>query len=719
MKKVLLTLSLMLVTAGVMAVPAKKGQWKTITLVDGTEVKALLKGDEFGHCWMGTDGQCYAKIKGTDTYQVIDAQVGMKKAQNRRAQANAKRAKRLPRVNTGRRAAAYTGVKRGIIILVNFADLSFDDAHTNALYQKIANGKDFHEGKFKGSMSEYFLAQSGGQFELDFDVVGPVTVSKQSSYYGENDEDDNDMYPGEMVVEAVNLVKDQVSDWSQYDWDHDGEVDQVYVIYAGQGEADGGGDDTIWPHAYWLSSASTYGDGTGAVEVARNLVVDTYACGPELDGSGQGQVAGIGTMCHEFSHCLGYPDFYDIDYSGGQGMCEWDLMDAGSYNGDSYQPAGYTGYERWVAGWSEPIVLEDDDVEVKNMASLQSGGDYYIIYNKGNRNEYFMLENRQQDGWDASLPGVGLLLLHVDYDQSVWDNNAPNDDPKHQRFTWVPANKKYSSYMYQGQKVFYAEANDVFPYGQNNSFNKNFDTKLAKLYNKNSNGTNYLDSSVEDIARNNDGTMSFNFVAKKFENTGDTPSVEGALFYESFDGCEGTGGNDDAWSGSVANGEFNPDNDGWVSEKAYGANQCAKFGTSSKNGSATTPAFAVNGTATLTFKAGAWNSTKDGTTLQLTVSNGTISPATVEMEYGSFTDFEATITATGDVKVTFAAKKGRFFLDEVMVMAPNATTAIRTVETANQKKTGIYTLDGRYVGTDYQLLNRGVYIVNGCKVLVK
>ena len=114
-------------------------------------------------------------------------------------------------------------------------------------------------------------------------------------------------------------------------------------------------------------------------------------------------------MCHEFSHCLGYPDFYDTGYSGGQGMCDWDLMDSGSYNGDGYQPAGYTSYERWFAGWETPITLEAEDVSVTNMKSLQSGGESYIIYNKKNREEYFLLENRQSDGWDESLYGAGLL----------------------------------------------------------------------------------------------------------------------------------------------------------------------------------------------------------------------------------------------------------------------------------------------------------------------
>ena len=192
--------------------------------------------------------------------------------------------------------------------------------------------------------------------------------------------------------------------------------------------------------------------------------------------------------------------------------------------------------------------------------------------------------------------------------------------------------------------------------------------------------------------------------------------MEGALFYESFDQCDGKGGNDDMWSGQIATGQFITDNEGWVAEKGFGADQCAKFGTSSVAGSATTPAFDMNGTGVLTFRAGAWNAKNDGTTLTLSVSEGTISPSSFEIAKGEFTDLESTITATGNVKVTFASEKGRFFLDEVLVKDPT-TTAIRTVKTADNKTTRIYTLDGRYVGSDFKQLQRGLYIVNGRKVV--
>lgn len=710
MRKFFFILSLLIVTLTVSAVPAKRGLWKTLTLSNGTEVRAQLVGDEHGHYWQAEDGIAYIQAVDADYYVPVEAQQVLAKAKARRAKVNAQRVQKREFGHP----THYEGQKKGIIILVNFKDKSFKSSNNNALYQKIANQENFNEGDFKGSMADYFKAQSRGKFELDFDVVGPVTVSENASYYGGNDSQGNDKYPSQMVCEAVTNAKDQVSNWKQYDWDNDGYVDQVYVVYAGQGEADGGAETTIWPHAYSLQDAKNYGDGTGPVTVGTNLKVDSYACGPELDGY-TGDVAGIGTMCHEFSHCLGYPDFYDIDYSGGQGMCDWDLMDGGSYNGGGYQPAGYTSYERWFAGWETPITLEDEDVEITNMKSLQNGGESYIIYNKANREEYFLLENRQKEGWDASLAGAGLVILHVDHNESVWESNQPNDDPSHQRMTWIPADKTYKYQVSQGNKYYYTRQSDAFPYGEINSFNKKFGT-LAKFYTKNTNGTYYMDGSVEDITQNNDRTISFKYLAKSAEDPGEV-----LPFYESFDKCNGTGANDGNWANTVANDpkKFVPDHEGWYAEASYGGSKCAKFGASKKSGVAMTPTIALTEQSTLTFKAAAWGN--DGTTLKLSAEGATVvfSPSEVTMKGSEWTTFTVNMSGAGNARIVFTPAK-RFFLDEVHIVNPNPT-AIETIQVVNPRPADgkIYSIDGRYVGTDLSVLKHGIYIMNGKKLVIK
>ena len=539
-KREVALLLMLLVTAAVFAVPAKPGQSKLITLTDGTTVSATLVGDEFGHYWLGTDGRAYQALNGEEVYSVVDLQAVKQHASARRMAANQHRSKRLARRKVGE-MGGITGEKKGLIILVNFKDTVFKESNDNDLFQRIANKKGFNEGDFKGSMYDYFYDQSDGQFELTFDVVGPVTVNQNQSYYGTNigNVRGNDEHPAEMVIEALKKA-DPLVDYANYDWDGDKVVEQVYVVYAGKGEADGGAANTIWPHEWNLSSANYYGDGAGA-QTLDGVTIDTYACGGELNGDGK--IAGIGTMCHEFSHCLGYPDFYDTDDSGGQGMGAWDLMDYGSYNGNGYRPAGYTSYERWVAGWKEPIELETT-LSVTNMKALTDGGDSYIIYNKGNNNEYYLLENRQKTSWDASIPGKGLLILHVDYDATVWADNEPNDDPDHQRMTWIPADNSYS---------LIGDAGDPFPNGSVNAFNKNT-TPAAEFYNENSDGTYFMDSSVENITQNADSTISFlfksqtNVAAPKFslaagryiepQTVSIRCSTEGAAIYYTLDGTK-------------------------------------------------------------------------------------------------------------------------------------------------------------------------------------
>ena len=718
MKKVLfisMLLSMAAMTA--IAVPAKRGLWKTITLANGQTVKATLVGDEFGHFWKAEDGKIYTKSG--NFFKQADSEKVINRAKAMRRQENAKRTKKFLELNVG----SYFGKKKGVIILVNFKDIAFQANHTNELYQKIANEPGYSEGKFKGSISDYFKAQSGNQFELDFDVVGPVTVSKNAKYYGENDDNDNDMHPGEMICEAVELAKNMVSDWHQYDWDNDGKVDQVYIIYAGKGAADSDDENTIWPHAYDLYSSNYYGDGTGPVTVAEGLQVNTYACGCEVDGDNM--IEGIGTICHEFSHCLGYPDFYDIDYSGGQGMGSWDLMDSGNYNGGGYQPAGYTSYERWLAGWLTPIELDSVDVNVTNMKSLQNGGESYVIYNKGNKNEFLMLENRQRDNWDASLPDAGLLIVHCDYDKKAWDENGPNDDPDHQRMVVVPADGRYQYGKYMGQ-TYATEEGDVFPQEDVDAFNKNFKAydmiskKAAKFFTKNTNGTFWIDSSVEGITQNEDGSISFNYVAN-YAGSNQGGNDGEALFYESFDQCNGTGGNDGKWSGSIASADFMPDYDDWTintnSGKAYAGYKCARIGASRAKGDATTPEFNLNGEAKLTFRAGAWKADNEGTVLTISATGAQLSENTVTMETGAFNDYELTLTGEGPVTLTFkslSGTKSRFFLDEVLVMP--VTTAINTVN-ATRATGRIYTLDGRFVGTDKGALKHGIYVIDGKKII--
>ena len=508
--KLFILIPMLLMSIIVLAVPAKRGLTKVITLKDGSTMQARLVGDEYGHFWLAENGNAYVQVADQEYFTKVDAEAVKQQAQTRRSAANARRAQRLPGVKQhGRRigqVGSYFGAKKALVVLVNFTDTKFNATNDSTLYDRIANEKNFKEGSFVGSMYDYFYAQSEGQFELTFDIMGPVTVSQKHSYYGSNNAEGDDKHPDEMVHEAIEMVKDSINDWKQYDWDDDGFIDQVYFIYAGKGEADGGASTTIWPHTWYLDYS-----GAGMVTVGEGLLVNTYACGSELNG--RNQIGGIGTMCHEFSHCLGYPDFYDTDYSGGQGMDDWDLMCSGSYNGDGYCPAGYTGYERWMAGWRTPIELDKGKASIKGMKGLQEGGEFYVMYNDGWRDEYFMLENRTLTGWDERLPSGGLLIIHVDYDETVWAANQPNDDPDHQRMTWIPSDGSYNFTKY-GKDIYPTYVSrDVYPnaYNGNDAFG-DMTTPAAELYNDNTDGSKLLHKGIKNITKHNDGTISFDYM---------------------------------------------------------------------------------------------------------------------------------------------------------------------------------------------------------------
>lgn len=243
------------------------------------------------------------------------------------------------------------------------------------------------------------------------------------------------------------------------------------------------------------------------------VTIDTYACSSELYGTSGTRMDGIGTTCHEFSHCLGLPDFYDTEYNGNFGMDSWSVMDYGSYNGDGYVPCGYTAYERMFAGWLDPVELTGGQ-KVIDMQPIGEAPEAYIIYNDANRNEYYLLENHQQRGWDSEAYGHGLLVLHVDYDRTAWDYNEVNNTTGHQRMTVVPADNQFKSGYYEGESYATAEDLEGDPYPGTSGNRSLTDTSrpAATLFSPAADGRRYLGKPVEDIAENAAGLISFTFM---------------------------------------------------------------------------------------------------------------------------------------------------------------------------------------------------------------
>lgn len=551
MKKIIAMLSLALAASTTFAVPAKQAK-KTLTLADGTQVVATQMGDEYMNWWQADNGMRYVESQDKEgVYEAANMDVMAAHAQMRRAIIGEKRAKRLnsvvkpvnmsfssgqQRVQIGDEHITYTGKKKGIIILVQFPNQKFETGHDNTYYKMVANEKGLtHEDGYVGSVTDYFLSQSNGQFELDFDIAGPYTLSHTSSYYGKNDGANIDTKVGYMIQEGCDAAVADGFNFNDYDWDGDGYADQVFVLYAGLGEASGGDAKTVWPHEYQIrytcvGKVLNYtAEGKGKV--------DTYACANEMERvinnatgtyTNELKLAGIGTICHEFSHCLGFADMYDTSSNGGNyGMGFYDVMSAGSYNGGGFTPCNYTAYERIYAGWTEPIVL-DEPATIKAMQSSEDYGRPFILYNDKHPDEFYTLENRQKKGWDAELYGSGLMITHVDYDQTKWGINQVNASASdHQRCTIFHADNDADGTVLESIK------NDLYPYMSGgvplNDELTDDSRPAAKLYNKNADGTKYMGKPITAIKKNVNGTISFDVMGGNEDNILDNTTSETAI----------------------------------------------------------------------------------------------------------------------------------------------------------------------------------------------
>lgn len=408
----------------------------------------------------------------------------------------------IPRSTVGKRFLP----PRGLVILVNFQDVKFTTprAEMDSMYNGQNYTRDYsyiYPGEdtptrytSQGSVQQYFRENSLGQYQPTFDLVGPVTVSQNMAYYGGNNASGNDKNPQAMITEACKLVKDSIN-YADYDADNDGNVDYIYVIYAGYGEADSQGEmpNAIWPHS---SSIPTL--------TLDNKQISLYACGCELSYFSKLH-DGIGTFCHEFSHVLGLPDIYETT---GQTVYKtsgtWDIMDYGVYNNDGNTPCGYTAYERFFMGWTQPVLL--DTAQNDTLPALASTGKAYMITADGTSNlngtnpkptEFYLLENRQRVGWDAYLMGQGMLITKVRYNASIWsDNSVNNNNDLHMdiieadgiQSEWDPTGQDYGWYGKQG---------DCFPYEQTDFF------------------TPYTAYPITNITQEENGNITFQFMGGK------------------------------------------------------------------------------------------------------------------------------------------------------------------------------------------------------------
>ena len=464
MKKIGLIVAFCAIMGSVWAIPARRGAIVR-TQPDGSEIVVYQHGDEFFH-WETNEKGEWLTLDKDGFYQVTEAL-------SKEAIAAKRAASPLHIAPKEEVATPLNIAPRGLIILVNFADLAFTetieemDSMHNAKnytrdYEYVYRGNTYQVSS-EGSARQYFYDASFGQYDPQFDVIGPVTVSREYAYYGKNNVNTQfDQRPWEMVKEACVIADTLLDvDFTQYDNDNDEIVDFVYVIYAGYGEADGGGANTIWPHSYQLSAAGAYCRLDG-------VRVDLYACGNEIDYYTK-KHTGIGTFCHEFSHVLGLPDLYTTEGQTHKTLGEWSILDYGPYNNDGNTPPAYSAYERFFMGWLTPEVIVDsanirlEELNSSQRALLISTEDKHnLIGNDPKSTRFYLLENRQQQGWDTYLPGHGLMLTYVQYNATRWQENTVNNTSRSMGVDLIEADGKTPNSSGTG---YLGKATDLFPAG--------------------------------------------------------------------------------------------------------------------------------------------------------------------------------------------------------------------------------------------------------------
>lgn len=473
------------------AKPAKQGIL-TVPVADGTEINVYLRGDEFFHQYFTEDGYPLFEKDGYFYYgdydadgNVIDsgikavdvdkrgqaarqflAGVDKTKLEERIVRRSARSPRRAnlfsdavaevsrhaaPEVADGNDGPPYErgyglfpdlrfpayGDQKAIVILVEYADVKFNANYdAKDYFTRMLNEDGFNDYGGTGCAAEYFRLNSGGAFRPEFDVYGPLTLSKNMSYYGGNSWGGDDLHPADMVKEACEQL-DDVVDFSEYDRNGDGVVDNIFIFYAGRGEASGGSSDTVWPHSWNMVSAGypdLYYDG---------VRVHTYGCSNEWEN---GRPDGVGTFIHEFSHVMGLPDLYATSYTGSFTPGAWSALDYGPYNNDGMTPPNYGAFERYALGWMKP-----NEIDAPLSATLPSVDNNVAgIIRTEKETEFFLVENRQKTGWDTYIPGHGMLIWHVDYDNDVWKRNVVNNTPSHQYVDIEEADGSQSEYSRGG-----------------------------------------------------------------------------------------------------------------------------------------------------------------------------------------------------------------------------------------------------------------------------
>ena len=547
------------------ASPARKGLLNLVQ-PDGSLIQAFLSGDERGHLVLTPDGcslvqdaegwWCYARfdyygypmstgVHAGDTFApgtiLADSRnIPYDQILLRRKFRKMRTDRLLSRENARTRADGSGGVRHGLIILAQFPDLTF--SYTRDDFERIINGTG------PETALSYFRDQWQEHYSFRFDITDIVTLPHEYAFYGTNDEDGQDENSAQMIVDACEAADADI-DFSAYDNNGDGEVDNVFVFYAGPNESEGAGDNYIWPHMWYVQS------GAGITFRMDGVLVDNYACTSELmlddNYTTFTTLASIGTFCHEYTHTFGIPDLYDVDGEGSGGYAEaaWnciDLMDAGNHNDRGRTPPNYSAVERWFFGIGQGRALTEGRYTLR---PVNESGEYFYM-ETDDEHELFLLECRNARGWDAFIGGNGLLIYHLDYSERPagestsakktltalerWELNEVNARPDRQCVDLVEPDTQcrdryQAAVKNRNYEAIYALASHAFwPFDDVSVFTCDTDPAFTFWSGADS------PLGLADIRRNGDGSVSFT-VFNDLDNKAPAVKVDDQLVFQ--DAC--------------------------------------------------------------------------------------------------------------------------------------------------------------------------------------
>lgn len=660
----------------------------TIKQPNGETITIVRQGDEWCHWVTNMEGQLLvADAEGN--YHVADAaeeaawQVEKSRQLQRRANINAQRYEGL--LASRARAAQQDGVVdnhalpsfpskgqiRGLVLLVEYDDVHFTISNVEQHYQDMIKKEGYSRYNHVGSAHDYYIQNSMGQFDPQFDIYGPVTLPYPRKHYGTNSPS-NDCHAYEMVIDACNLLDPEV-DFSLYDNDKDGVLDFVFLFYAGEGEHADGPEESVWPHAWSINDAVSdklYFDGVS---------LDKYACTNE---NIYGLPDGVGTFCHEFTHVLGLPDVYDVNYSKSSfDPGDFDLLAHGSYNGitSGCCPANLSSYERYELGWLEPKLLEPESNDT--LVNLSDSNQAYILPVKSETEdprdgEYYLFENRQNEGWDEKLPGHGMLVWHIDYQPNKWVNNQVNITSYHQCIDLVEADGKQTDASRKGDpfpgnskvRTFSADTNPAL-LGWNNP--------TSRTMNKPINGAALTDISEEDCPELSDKKV-ITFYYDEVDEQGSTPADEHyhVIIDEGFN--DATDGSDQKSADSVLD---YAGNDNFSTQNCFQAGGAIRMGKSSEAGSITSRPLGNAAGDTLSVKVLVKGWTYIEGTLQVSAPGVETKSLTYKSTIGD--DYEEVscmlVGCEANTQVTIATSNRRCFITQVRIASAQEPSAIDNI----------------------------------------